>query len=57
MKSMYQVCVGTWGIQPSEFENHMGPHEFYWLFDAKRPDKRNWELLADKELRKAAGFE
>lgn len=41
VKTAYQLAVGSWGIQPSEFWQ-MDCAEWFWIYDTKRPkDKQN----------------
>lgn len=36
VRKCYEICVGAWGIQPSEFWS-MDVEEFWWLYEYKRP--------------------
>lgn len=36
VRACYQMGVGAFGIQPSEFWD-MSPEEFWWVFEFKRP--------------------
>ena len=48
IKGFYQVAVGHWGIQPSEFWR-MTPAEWWWLHElkTKRPDVLTHEDVDD----------
>jgi hypothetical protein len=49
LKGWYQVAVGLWGMQPSEFWD-MTPEEWWWLYETKSALQRKPGAMTQADL-------